>query len=616
MRSFRLTHLVTVCAALALLATQNHQSNARSTSDRARYHGSGLDAHGGIEGILVDAFAYSPFAGRDLDMPQAATFVVTYTGFTPQAQAAFQRAVDIWAAILSSPVPIHVDASFVNLPGSTLGQAGANFVRRNFTGAPVPNTWFPDAVADRLSGVDLGPTQRPDIEAEFDSTPSAPWYFGLDAQPPGGTFDFVTVVLHELGHGLGFFGSGTVTSGLGTWGFVAGTTRSPTIYDRYVRAAGFPILSVAPPSSLLATAYTSNDLFFQSPPTVTITGTAISSPAKLYAPSPFAPGSSYSHLDEATYPPGSPSSLMTPGIFTAEGQHNPGPITLEIFTDTGWGATAGQAPGTPTVTSASGSPGGILTVTWTSGAGAAPTGHNVQFLQGGAVLATVPHTPSTTFTFSPVPAGLTGTFSVRVQALSGAAASAFSPLFNFTIGTSAPGQPTVVSAGATGGVLTINWTSGAGATPTGHRLDFSQGGVPLTNVTVGAATTFSANVGATQGTFAVQVTAFNGTTPGPPSTPFAFTLGPTCTVPTAPVVSGGIVSGTATVSWAPVAGATGYIVSAGTTAGATNLFPPTNVGPTTSLSASGLPAGFQAFVRVIAVNACSQQGPPTDFLLQ
>ncbi len=342
MRSFRLTHLVTICAALALLATQNHQSTARSTSDRARYHGSGLDTHGGIEGILVNAFAYTPFAGRDLDMPQAASFVVTYTGFTPQAQAAFQRAVDIWAAILSSPVTIHVDASFVNLSGGTLGQAGTNFVRGNFTGAPVPNTWFPDAVADRLAGVDLGPTQRPDIFAEFDSTPGAPWYFGLDAQPPAGTFDFVTVVLHELGHGLGFFGSGTLTSGgLGTWG-VQGF---PTIYDRFVRAASVPIISVPPPSSLLATAYTSNNLFFQSPPTVTITGTAISSPAKLFAPSTFLQGSSYSHLDEATYPAGSPSSLMTPGIGMAEAQHNPGPIALEIFTDTGWGATGGQAPG-------------------------------------------------------------------------------------------------------------------------------------------------------------------------------------------------------------------------------------------------------------------------------
>ena len=615
MRTSRVTHIVALCAALSLLAgTQSHQSGAGLKSDSVSYHGSGRDVHGGLEPILIDAFAYSPFAGRDLDMPKASTFVVNYTGFTPAAQAAFQRAVDIWAAIISSPVPIVVSASFVPLTGNTLGQAGPNFVRRNFAGAPIPNTWFPDAVSDRLAGVDLGPAQHPDIEAEFDSTPVAPWYFGLDAQPPAGSFDFVTVVLHELGHGLGFLGSGNVSSGLGSWGL--GSPLAPFIYDRYVKAAGVPIISVAPPSSLLATAFTSNNLFFSSPPSI-VAGGAISAPAKLYAPATFAPGSSYSHLDDATYPAGSANALMTPFINTAEANHNPGPITGEIFTDTGWGATGGTAPGTPTVTSASGTPGGSLTVTWTSGAGVSPSGHNLQFLSGGTVLATVPHGASTTFNFSPLPPTLAGPFQVRVQALSGSAASAYSALFNFTIGANPPGQPTVTSATATGGVLTVNWTSGAGATPTSHRLDFSQGGVPLAQVTSGAATTFSVGLPPLlQGTFAVQVTALNGAIPGPASAPFAFTIGPACTVPTAPVVSGGIVGGIGSVSWPAVAGATAYVLAAGTTQGGTQILGPTNIGATTSVSASGLPAGFQAWIRVIAVNACGQPGAPTDFLLQ
>jgi hypothetical protein len=323
-------------------------------------------------------------------------------------------------------------------------------------------------------------------------------------------------------------------------------------------------------------------------------------------------------LDENTYPPGNPNALMTPGVSSAEAIHNPGPITGEIFTDSGWGATGGTTPGTPTVTSASGTPGGNLVVTWTSGAGAPPTGHNVQFLQGGNVLATVPHGSSTTFTFGPIPPNVTGAFQVRVQALSGTAASAYSPVFNFNIGANPPGQPTVTSAGVTGGTLTVNWTSGAGATPTNHRLDFTQGGVPVGGVPSGAATTFSlGGIPPTlQGNFTVQVTAFNGTIPGTPSTPFPFTIGPSCTVPTAPAVTGGIVGGAANISWPAVPGATAYIVSAGTSAGGTQFLGPTNIGNQTSLGASGLPAGFQAFIRVIAVNACAQQGPPTDFLLQ
>src|SRR5262245_40681999 len=40
------------------------------------------------------------------DRPQTATITVTYNGFSPQAQTAFQEAVNIWQSILTSPVTI------------------------------------------------------------------------------------------------------------------------------------------------------------------------------------------------------------------------------------------------------------------------------------------------------------------------------------------------------------------------------------------------------------------------------------------------------------------------------------------------------------------------------
>jgi hypothetical protein len=83
-----------------------------------------------------------------------------------------------------------------------------------------------------------------------------------------------------------------------------------------------------------------------------------------------------------------------------------------------------------------------------------------------------------------------------------------------------------------------------------------------------------------------------------------------------PIVSGSIAGGVAAVGWPAVADATAYIISAGTTPGGTQFLGPTNIGNQTSIGASGLPAGFQAFIRVVAVNACGQQGPPTDFLLR
>jgi hypothetical protein len=185
-----------------------------------------------------------------------------------------------------------------------------------------------------------------------------------------------------------------------------------------------------------------------------------------------------------------------------------------------------------------------------------------------------------------------------------------------------PGQPTVTAATATGGVLTVTWTSGSGATPTAHRLEFFAGGALAAAVNVGAATTASIPIPpGTQGSFSVRVTALSGTTPGPASALFPFTIGGPpgggtggCTgPPAAPVVGGSIVAGAATVSWPAIPGAT-YIVSAGSTPGASDLYAAANVGALTSVSASGLPAGFFAWVRVVAVNACGQSAPADFFL--
>ncbi|MEY3399051.1 MAG: hypothetical protein RL220_1645, partial [Bacteroidota bacterium] len=130
---------------------------------------------------------------------------VNYTGFTVQAQTAFQYAVDIWASVLSSNVPIVINANFTGLTGGTLGFASAEDFRRNFAGAPLTDTWYPIALANKLAGSDLA-NGFVDIDCTFNS--NFTWYYGTDGNCPAGQYDFVTVVLHELCHGLGFLGFG------------------------------------------------------------------------------------------------------------------------------------------------------------------------------------------------------------------------------------------------------------------------------------------------------------------------------------------------------------------------------------------------------------------------
>lgn len=261
---------------------------------------------------------------------RTATFAVTYVGFSVQAKAAFQRAVDIWATQLTSPVTIRVHAQWANL-GSTgiLGSAGPVTFFSCPSGCParvVANTWYPVAIINKLSGHDVA-TSLDDINARFNSTFTA-WYFGT-GPAPAGKVDFTSVVLHELGHGLGFIGSGALVNG-NTQGSVRtlGGNR-PTIYDRYtVNGGNTKLVTLADPSLALKNQMVNNNLYFRIPST----GVRY----RLFAPNPFQPGSSYSHLNEASYPKGNANSLMTPSISTGETIRNPGPMTLAMFKLMGW----------------------------------------------------------------------------------------------------------------------------------------------------------------------------------------------------------------------------------------------------------------------------------------
>ena len=130
-----------------------------------------------------------------------------------QARIVYQFAMDMWGGVLESPVDINVRASFAPLSctasGGTLAQAGAwdvwilNFGDRyRLAGAPL---------AEALIGENLSSPEDPgDINSAFNGNMGKPgcleglsWYFGLDGNTPAGQVNFLNVVMHEIGHGLG-----------------------------------------------------------------------------------------------------------------------------------------------------------------------------------------------------------------------------------------------------------------------------------------------------------------------------------------------------------------------------------------------------------------------------
>lgn len=270
--------------------------------------------------------SYVPPVAPTVPQREAAAFVVTYTGFSTAAKAAFQRAVNIWAGQLTTSVPITVSATFQPLGTNVLGQAGpGNFVR-DFPGAPRAGTWYPIALANKRHGSRLLST--PDVIAVFSSSFAA-WHFGT-GPAPAGKVDFTSVVLHELGHALGFSGVVSVSAGVATVKPVG----SPSIYSRFTENnAGTALLSFPDNSAALLAQLQGGNLYFDSPGVRAANGNLR---ARLYAPNTFQPGSSYSHLNELTYPAGNRNSLMTPVIGPAETIRSPGPITLAIFRSEGW----------------------------------------------------------------------------------------------------------------------------------------------------------------------------------------------------------------------------------------------------------------------------------------
>ncbi len=141
-----------------------------------------------------------------------------------QRLIAFEFAASLWSAILEGDQQVIVSSSFApqscDANGGVLGGASPVSIESDFAGAPIPNTWYFSALANTLAGADLNPGSA-DINATFNASidnndnclAGSNWYYGLDNSPTGGDIDFLNVVMHEIGHGLGSASVLNVSSG-------------------------------------------------------------------------------------------------------------------------------------------------------------------------------------------------------------------------------------------------------------------------------------------------------------------------------------------------------------------------------------------------------------------
>ena len=271
------------------------------------------------------------------NLEKKSNFLINFNTVPSLARPAVQAAVDIWSENFASTVPVNVNVKWGSSSSyGVLASASAKNNFSNFNGAPDKTLYYASALANALAGRDLDPTS-PEIEISI--TSNAPWYYGTDGNCPARSFDLVSVILHEMGHGLGFV-SGNYYDAFSGFGRVD----QPTPFDAYAQLPDGRRLADMPSPSLEAGKAMTSDLVWSGENAVKANNGI---KPKLYTPSTYEPGSSISHLDEATFSQSVDNAVMTPNLDSGEVFHLPGPLVLAMFEDMRQKPPAGVAAGTP-----------------------------------------------------------------------------------------------------------------------------------------------------------------------------------------------------------------------------------------------------------------------------
>jgi hypothetical protein len=435
-----------------------------------------VDRNPRMRGIMVpgpkaaDAVAVREAASSTFRFTFLAAGAQDLTGKTCQtfpenAKAAFNAAAAIWANTIKSAVPITIKACWADLQSDKiLGYSGGAPQHRDFIGAPKTGTWYQASLANSLAGRDLSSTEF-DMHITYNSRFS--WYYGADGKPPAGQYDMVTVAAHEIAHGLNFSGTLQYTQGSASFGY---NTGYPNVYDTFMKSGtGKALTSYTNPSTELGALVTSNGLWFDGPNAKAANG---NSRVKMYAPSEWAPGSSYSHLDYNTFK-GTTNGMMVYAVAPGSSNHNPGTVTKGLLKDLGW-----QMATTTITAPAPLAPSGTITDTtptfkWTKANSA--TQYRFQLVQGTTVKysKTVPASACGTTSCTNTPTTVLGlaAYKWRVQAMVANVWKPYSAYKTFTIS-----KPVPTAIAPTGTITvttpTYEWTKVTGATQ--YRLKLLQ----------------------------------------------------------------------------------------------------------------------------------------------
>ena len=309
-----------------------------------------LNADGGGEG-LNDQTPVAPVGGN--------------TALTRGQQRfnVLQAAADVWAARIQSDVEIKVSAKFDVIDGctansGTVGSAGPTS-QRTLVGVPgaFSDTFYPIALAEALAGANLNGAEV-EITATFNSDVDGPncfgskgFFYGIEpGSEPRFALALFPVVLHELGHGLGFSSLACIQAGgcddlpLGAF---LNDDGLPDVWSRFLANAADGELWADMTVAERAASMTSDPGLVWTGANVTATAGGILTGKtngflRMHAPGTLEPGSSVSHFTSAV----SPDEVMEPVINLSAVVHDPG-RAVPLMRDMGWTVAGGGGDPAP-----------------------------------------------------------------------------------------------------------------------------------------------------------------------------------------------------------------------------------------------------------------------------
>lgn len=338
-----------IIAAMVLCVAQHVISQeSLPANDACRFEASGVRNHFRIlppEDVReqLRVMTENRRSGSPIMSPSYTRFSITFLGpWDPAARTALQYACDIWSLILYLPQPVRLKAEWSDtLPSNYLATCSVTSHYPIISGTDTIK--YPVALYEAKKDTNINLTD-PDMYMKVNALRSD-WHFGIDGDPAGDEYDFVTVALHEICHGLGFSGSMKVTPG-GTYGDAVFDAPGQA-YDVYTFAAwGAPLVALPQHGDQLAYSLTHGGVYFYrytSSIGKMLDGLGYGN-AELYAPNTWVPGSSFSHLDENFN--NTPAALMTYSGSPDEAIHWPGYLIRGIMQSMGWRTHRGYESGT------------------------------------------------------------------------------------------------------------------------------------------------------------------------------------------------------------------------------------------------------------------------------